>query len=342
MVQAPRPRSSARSLSHADRAKVRALQARLAAAWPAPSLLPQLAFSFDGLFPKDERSIAYTRTADGALGAVGQSVAPDASSWRRVGGANAIREVAIYPLRRRERWASVPVIETELAPTREWLHEMRTRVLAPNDAWHQLRVTLYDRNRYLGMYAALRSRDAGPFGEREKAMLRLLVPSLRRVFYVESLLRETQLRDRAVQSVLDALPEPSFLITRGGAVVHANPAARARHPSPPRWLRHAAHAPHARAGVSAHPVRVDGIPLHLVQERSVAVGDPAGALDLSRLSPREAEIARLACEGFSVLNVAARLGVAESTIRTHLKHIYRKFGVHSRAELAYRALGRRA
>ena len=52
------------------------------------------------------------------------------------------------------------------------------------------------------------------------------------------------------------------------------------------------------------------------------------------LSPAERKVALLASEGFSVTNMAARLGVGETTVRTHLRRLYRKLGVHSRAQLA--------
>lgn len=55
-----------------------------------------------------------------------------------------------------------------------------------------------------------------------------------------------------------------------------------------------------------------------------------------RLTSREADITRLAIEGFSVLSIAHRLNIAESTVCTHLKRVYRKLGVRSRAELAWR------
>lgn len=62
------------------------------------------------------------------------------------------------------------------------------------------------------------------------------------------------------------------------------------------------------------------------------------AADLRRhgLTSREADVAELAARGYSVLNLSSRLGVAECTIRSHLKQIYRKLGVSSRAELAAR------
>jgi len=54
------------------------------------------------------------------------------------------------------------------------------------------------------------------------------------------------------------------------------------------------------------------------------------------LTAREADVAELAAHGYSVLNLSLRLGVAESTIRSHLKQVYRKLRVSSRAELAAR------
>lgn len=51
------------------------------------------------------------------------------------------------------------------------------------------------------------------------------------------------------------------------------------------------------------------------------------------LSDREAEITRLACEGKTAKRIARELFIAESTTYTHLKHVYRKVGVHSKQEL---------
>ncbi len=59
---------------------------------------------------------------------------------------------------------------------------------------------------------------------------------------------------------------------------------------------------------------------------------------LDRLSPREREVALLAARGFSGPNIAALLGVAESTVYSHIKRVHRKLGVHNRAQLAWRIL----
>lgn len=65
----------------------------------------------------------------------------------------------------------------------------------------------------------------------------------------------------------------------------------------------------------------------------------AQRLQDQRLTAREADIASLAVVGYSVLSISSRLNIAESTVCTHLKRIYKKLGVRSRAELAWRLAG---
>lgn len=67
-------------------------------------------------------------------------------------------------------------------------------------------------------------------------------------------------------------------------------------------------------------------------------GDGAASANLPRLGAVESQVARLAAEGYTVLNIAARLGVSEATVRTHLRRVYVKLGVHGRAELAFSLL----
>lgn len=63
-------------------------------------------------------------------------------------------------------------------------------------------------------------------------------------------------------------------------------------------------------------------------------GSGRSPVAIPRLGAVESRVARLAIEGFTVLNIATQLGVSESTVRTHLRRVYVKLGVHGRAELA--------
>jgi pimeloyl-ACP methyl ester carboxylesterase/DNA-binding CsgD family transcriptional regulator len=57
------------------------------------------------------------------------------------------------------------------------------------------------------------------------------------------------------------------------------------------------------------------------------------------LTDAELPVARLAAEGLTNAEVAARLFLSRYTVETHLKHVFAKLGVESRAELAALAAG---
>jgi len=55
------------------------------------------------------------------------------------------------------------------------------------------------------------------------------------------------------------------------------------------------------------------------------------------LSDREKQTLSLISRGYRNSDVAAQLGIAESTVASHIKSIYRKLGISSRAEAAWHA-----
>ena len=54
---------------------------------------------------------------------------------------------------------------------------------------------------------------------------------------------------------------------------------------------------------------------------------------LYRLTQRELDIARLLVQGRSKSVIGEKLGLSESTVRTHGRHLYAKLDVHSRQQL---------
>lgn len=58
---------------------------------------------------------------------------------------------------------------------------------------------------------------------------------------------------------------------------------------------------------------------------------------LERLTPREKEVLRLMAEGMSSRDIAGRLGISYTTVRTHIRSLGSKLGVHSKIEAIVKA-----
>ena len=54
------------------------------------------------------------------------------------------------------------------------------------------------------------------------------------------------------------------------------------------------------------------------------------------ISPRELEVARLVCRGFSNREIAENLNIKDDTVKTHLRNIYRRIRVKNKVTLLLR------
>jgi DNA-binding NarL/FixJ family response regulator len=77
---------------------------------------------------------------------------------------------------------------------------------------------------------------------------------------------------------------------------------------------------------------------HLLRRFAAPDASAATRDERPRLTERESETLRLIMKGFSYAEAGAVMGVAESTVTSHVRSIYRKLEVHSRSEAVYEAL----
>jgi PAS domain S-box-containing protein len=93
------------------------------------------------------------------------------------------------------------------------------------------------------------------------------------------------------------------------------------------------------------PMWVSSVPLHRggavvgvfgVARPRTAIGEPSPEATEPSLTPRQSEVLALLAEGGSTSEIAATLGLAEETVRNHIRQLLRRLGVHSRlAAVAY-------
>jgi DNA-binding NarL/FixJ family response regulator len=105
-----------------------------------------------------------------------------------------------------------------------------------------------------------------------------------------------------------------------------------------------------RIAASIREIRAGGSPISPTIARKVLnrfrtqpavavapVGAAAAPGDASPLSARETDILRLVSKGLSCAEVGDHLSISTHTVVTHVKNIYRKLAVHSRAEAVFEA-----
>lgn len=95
-----------------------------------------------------------------------------------------------------------------------------------------------------------------------------------------------------------------------------------------------------RAVAAGQTVLAPSIAAQLVARATGAgVGGPEpGAPATPTLTPRETQILGLVAEGLSNPAIAARLFIGESTVKTHLLHVFEKLGVSDRTRAVMRAM----
>jgi DNA-binding NarL/FixJ family response regulator len=67
------------------------------------------------------------------------------------------------------------------------------------------------------------------------------------------------------------------------------------------------------------------------------VGTGVDAEGRESLSPREAQVLDMVARGFTYGEVAQRMGLSLSTVRTHVRNIYGKLDVHNKTEAVFEA-----
>ncbi len=217
-----------------------------------------------------------------------------------------------------------------------------------------------------------RHRDDGPIGDDEVARARLFIPHLKRSLVIGRMLEARAVERATFAAVLDGLAVAVLLVDSGLRVRHANRAGEAMlRASDPLGMRHGRLAAPSRVvaalrrsfaapfggsapgdlGIPARRADGEEVVLHLLPlaDASPLAGATAAILVAPAVTARPAPIAAIAAlfeltstearvlelvgAGRTNADVAVALGIAVSTVRTHVLRLFEKTGTHRRADL---------
>jgi DNA-binding CsgD family transcriptional regulator len=183
----------------------------------------------------------------------------------------------------------------------------------------QVHLLLERRGATLGWLCALRRT---PFPADAAILLNRLVPSLRRRLWIEHRLRSFETVEAALETALNAIERPAFIVDATGTVVRTNAAAGS-----PMLLD---------ASATRVPIGDGNFLVMLRDEGSAPLARASNAARRWRLTARQSQVLRLVCEGASNRAIAATLAIAERTVETHVTAILARVGLETRSALIAR------
>lgn len=267
--------------------------------------------------------------------------------------AYASRYAAINPWTRRGAADLQPgaVLVGEMALSTRDLErtEFYADFLRPQDISHSLAAVVERAGERAAFMGFQRSKKRGPWSKRDIALVRALMPHVKRAIDLHHRLGVRRQREESFAQTIEHVPWGVVLVDRRRRVVHVNARASA---FDRRTLDRVLAAADRGGGIvaisEAQRLSVTTAPLHvddpLVGEGPVLaifVVDPGADRPVPHttlrraygLTPAEARLAVAVSRGESVREVSELTGVKQATLRTHLKRIFEKTGVRRQSEL---------
>jgi DNA-binding CsgD family transcriptional regulator/GAF domain-containing protein len=251
--------------------------------------------------------------------------------------------------------AQRPVSSSERAVASSWVASPAHRVLLNCGYRHSLKAPLMVGTRLWGSIHFTRYPEDPPFNARDRVAAAVVVDQLG--VALGRALRHEEISRRAVvlEAALDCVAQPIVVTDSEGRLVHLNRATARPCASGGRAIADVVAPAILRATTEfeAHNRRVvvsnierggmepiwvrstrqasRGLVVSIVYAKESGLGRAVPALGI--LSRREQEIAQLVSEGLTTRQIAERAFISENTVKQHLKRMFAKLNVKSRAEL---------
>ncbi len=212
-------------------------------------------------------------------------------------------------------------------------YEITQRVFEPLQVSDQLRVLLYDGVQFVGWLGLMRRGDDRGFSAEEKKLAQSVVPELK-----SGLIAARNLEKGVINDGIFAVLLPD------GSIKHASSGFR-------KWMtfnyrdylqrrirdidtgRRDRRAIELHTGAEVRVVRLDG-PDGVRYLVTVASYEPVRFRPEYHLTERQRDIVKYAVTGQSSREIADSLELSFHTVNTHMKNIYRRLDISTRAELA--------
>jgi DNA-binding CsgD family transcriptional regulator/PAS domain-containing protein len=228
-----------------------------------------------------------------------------------------------------------------------------------------------------GSWGIVGDEAKGAYTDKDLELARLLSPHIKRSVEISGIIGHQRVETGTLRAALDALASPALIIDPDGTILFRNRAADMELATRQIFREHRGHllavtpeagnllaalsspaAPGIQKGLDALLTDATGRTLHVtgaeLEQAGEEVGSPilmllrepeaalttplSSAASLYHLTTAETQVLGQILQGHSLADVADLLGLARSTVKSHLDAIYRKSATNRQAELVARIM----
>jgi len=219
---------------------------------------------------------------------------------------------------------------------------------------HGVNLYAFDGNLNIGDLRIWRDRQKPDFDPRDFALLEMIKPHFRNALRNARLFADQRGQRDSIMAAWEKAPAPSYLFDENGILLHRNDEADTLETLLPDDLhKNFLQTVHKLQGGDFSETEwgpfclsvitgetVEGTPYVVVQAKRGETPrlDLQWLMQRRGLSHREGEICLLMAKGLTDAEVGSALGIALSTVRTHIKRLHRRLEVTTRSELLHTLL----
>ncbi|WP_338450017.1 LuxR C-terminal-related transcriptional regulator [Niallia oryzisoli] len=216
--------------------------------------------------------------------------------------------------------------------------------------YHEMVITFHSRNQFNGVLGIAKSKSQGAFSEKDRTIFRTLAPIISNLLHLETEYEEQRKEKEMLEAFADNNHTGLILLDQHYQVIYMNKSAlrMSKEASIDKDLDRFIESLFFRSAnrhagsmkMHLHDYRIKVITHHepfLAKESCYAViieeDKPNMLLEENQLTKREQEICSYLKKGWTYKQISEKLYISVHTVNKHIKNIYQKLGINSRAAL---------
>lgn len=226
-----------------------------------------------------------------------------------------------------------------------------------HEYYHQMVISFYSRNKFNGVLGIAKSKSQGPFSEKDRLIFKALAPVLSNILYLEREYDQQRKEKEMFEAFADKSNTGFILLDQNYHIIYTNQAVLRIFKEDSLYKNIESFIedifdPRKRLN-STSRLHLQGLNIRIISHQELFLSKescfaviieedktniPFYEDNFVQLTKREKEVCLYLKKGYTYQEISEKLFISVHTVNKHIKNIYQKMGVNSRASLQAKLL----